>query len=352
MPREASSANATENDVDEILARCRGLVRPALRAALERLPGHAGRMAGYALGLYEADGTPRHALGGKGLRPAIAVLCAQAAGGPARAGVAGAAAVELVHAFSLVHDDIIDGDERRRHRPTVWKAYGVGPAVLSGDALLALAVRTLTAVDGAAAATAIGHLSDALIDLVHGQADDMAFEDRPYDGPGAVTVEEYRAMAARKTGALLGCAAAVGTLLGGGTPALAETTARAGRSLGVAFQAIDDLLGISGTPAITGKPVFSDLRQGKKTLPIVFALQSGTAPGRHLAELLAPRPDDPATLRRAADLVDAAGGRAFTLQQAEHHLDEALTLITTSGLNGPAAAELVTLARFLVERSH
>jgi len=349
LTRETSPSDATNNDVNAILERYRFLVHPAIQETIEQLTAGPGRMAGYALGLCEADGTPRRTLGGKGLRPAITMLCAQAAGGEARAGIAGAVAVELVHAFSLVHDDIIDRDERRRHRPTVWKTYGIGPAILSGDALLALAVSTLAA-EGAGSATA--HLSAALIDLVRGQADDMAFEDRPYDGPGAVTVEEYQDMAARKTGALLGCAAAIGTTLGGGNAALAEAMTQMGRHLGVAFQAIDDVLGISGDPAVTGKPVFSDLRQGKKTLPIVYALQSDTAAGRRLASLLTDRPPAPATLRHAADLIDASGGRAFAYRVAAHHLETALTLISTSGLREPAAGQLSTLATFLIDRAY
>src|SRR5262245_53165629 len=103
---------------------------------------------------------------------------------------------------------------------------------------------------------------------VHGQSQDVAFETRPWRGPQAVTVEEYCSMATRKTGALLGCAAAVGVLLGGGSPALATAMRQMGRHLGLAFQAIDDLLGIWGDPEVTGKPVWNDLQQGKKTLPV------------------------------------------------------------------------------------
>jgi geranylgeranyl diphosphate synthase type I len=352
MTLEASCPGATGNDVDDILDRCRLLIRPALQAALEELSPEPRRMASYAVGLSETDGTPRSAHGGKRLRPAITVLCAQAAGGSAQAAIAGAVAVELVHAFSLVHDDIIDQDERRRHRPTVWKAYGIGPAVLSGDALLALAVRTLTSVDGAAATTAVGHLSTALIDLIHGQSADMSFEHRPYAGPGAVTAEEYGDMAARKTGALLGCAAAVGTLLGGGSPERADLMARMGRHLGIAFQVADDLLAISGDPEVTGKPLFNDLRQAKKTLPVIYALQNGAAPGRRLAEMLAARPDDTETLRTAAGLVDTSGGRAYARRQAEHHLEQALALIAAAGPRVPAADDLTALAYFLVNRAH
>ena len=323
-----------------------------MEAALEHLPPRPRRVASYAVGLSEADGTARQAHGGKGLRPAIAVLCAQAAGGAAQAAVAGAVAIELVHTFTLVHDDIMDRDERRRHRPTVWKAYGVGPAILSGDALLVLAIRTLTAADAASAPTAVRYLSDALLDLVHGQADDIAFERRPYTGPGAVTVEEYTGMTARKTGALLGCAAAVGTLLGGGSPRLAADMTRMGASLGVAFQTVDDLLGISGDPEITGKPILSDLRRRKKTLPILHALQSGTPPGRRLAELLETHPDDTESLRRAAELIDAAGGRASAQRQAEHHLTKALAIIEQSDLKKRPADHLTTLSTHLIHRTH
>lgn len=350
MTLEASSSNIAGIDVAAILSQCRFVVTPALHTALEQLPGGPRHAAGYALGLSEADGTPRTELGGKGLRPTITVLCSQAAGGTAQVAIAGAVAVELVHAFSLVHDDIIDGDERRRHRPSVWKEYGVESAVLTGDALLALAVHTLTAAEGSATAT--GYLTAALIDLVRGQADDMAFEKRPYDGPDAVTVEEYTEMAAGKTGALLGCSAAVGALLGGGSPAMADALTRIGRHLGVAFQAIDDLLGLSGDPAVTGKPILSDLRRGKKTLPVVHALQSGTSAGNRLAELLASRPSAPAALHQVARLIDAAGGRRFTRQQAKQHLDTALTLISAARLRPPAAQQLSALADFVVSRTH
>ncbi|MYW34227.1 polyprenyl synthetase family protein, partial [Streptomyces sp. SID2119] len=129
---------------------------------------------------------------GKGVRQALAVLGAEAAGGSGLDGVTGAVAVELVHTFSLIHDDIMDGDETRRRRPTVWKAYGTGPAVLTGDALFALAVRILTEVPGPRGTAAVRHLSGALGDLVHGQAQDLLFESRPWTGPEAVLPHEYR----------------------------------------------------------------------------------------------------------------------------------------------------------------
>ncbi len=312
-------------DIAEILARSRRLVDPALQNAVARLHPGPGRMAAFSFGWVESDGTPRGAANGKGVRPALALLSARAAGAPAETAVPGAVAVELVHAFSLVHDDIMDGDERRRHRETVWKAYGIGPAVLGGDALLALAVDTLARAGGAQTGSAMLHLSAALVELVHGQAEDADFESRPWNGTDAVTVEQYCAMAVGKTGSLLGSAAAVGALL----------------------EAVDDLLGIWGDPEVTGKPVFSDLRRGKKTLPIVAATRA--APG--LSELLAARSDDEATLRRLAGLVEDAGGRGFTDELAARELERALDIINTSGLDGAAARDLTALSRFLVHRA-
>ncbi|MFJ2088947.1 polyprenyl synthetase family protein [Streptomyces sp. NPDC087901] len=339
-------------DALESLERCRTLVLPALHDAVDRLHPSVARMASFAFGWCDVHGVRRGGSGGKGLRPALAVLCAEAVGGSSEDAVAGAVAVELVHAFSLVHDDIMDGDERRRHQETLWKAFGVGPAVLAGDALLALALSTIGSTAGAAAAM----LSDALIELVEGQAADISFEGRPWAGAHAVTVDEYTAMAADKTGSLLACAAGLGALLGGGGPDAAAAMSTAGRHLGLGFQAIDDLLGIWGDPLVTGKPVFSDLRRRKKTLPVVFAATvDGGAHAGLLGHLLNTAPDAPERdldLQRAADLIAHVGGRAFGADQSDGHLRQALEIIEATAVNPTAAAELTELARFVADRSH
>ncbi len=253
----------------------------------------------------------------------------------------------------------MDGDERRRHRTTAWKAFGVGPAVLAGDALLALALDTLSHAAGhlppATRSAAMGLLSSSLVELVNGQATDIAFEWRPWTGPDAVTVEEYKAMAARKTGSLLSCASALGALLGGAPAEMVTAMSLVGRDLGTAFQAVDDLLGIWGDPVVTGKPVFNDLRLRKKTLPVVAALASGSVSTRQLADLLAmpvDTPDPEWTLRRAAALISEAGGRSFTTAQAYLHLDRALRTLDEAAMERTAAAELTMLSEFIVHRTH
>ncbi|MGW6013500.1 polyprenyl synthetase family protein [Streptomyces sp. NPDC055210] len=355
--RPAAGARAGER-ASHLLERSRTLVRPALAEAIGRLHPWVGEMAAYSLGWCEPGGapvsTPAH---GKGLRQALAVLGAEAAGAPQSAGVTAAVAVELVHTFSLLHDDIMDGDPTRRGRPTVWKAYGTGPAVLAGDALFALAVETLAATPGTDIPSAVRHLSTALNDLVRGQADDLLFESRPWTGPEAVRPDEYRAMAEHKTGALLGCATALGAVLAGAPRETVAALDRAGRHLGVAFQVVDDLLGIWGDPAVTGKPVHADLLRGKKTFPVLAAL--GTPAARPLARLLnSADPLDGADARRAASLIEDAGGRAAATAEAHRHIavvDACLdSLPSTTGTRDArdtrSTDDLRALLDFLVRR--
>ncbi|MEV6397463.1 polyprenyl synthetase family protein [Streptomyces sp. NPDC051907] len=349
----AADGSAEGPSAPQVLARCRELVRPALAAAVDLLHPWPAEMAAFSLGWCEVGGCPGPGGGGegKGVRQALTVLCAEAAGAPAESAVAGAVAVELIHTFTLLHDDIMDGDETRRQRPTVWKAYGTGPAVLAGDALFALALETLATAENAHSAAAIRRLTQALRHLVHGQAEDLLFESRPWTGPGAVRLDEYRSMADHKTGALLGCAAALGAQLAGAPSSTVAALAQTGRHLGVAFQTVDDLLGVWGDPEVTGKPVHSDLRRGKKTFPVLAALSSSTPAARRLGELLAsPSPLDDAALRDAAALIEEAGGRAAALDEARRHLDLATRSLHSVPLDPAAVGDILALLPFLVSR--
>ncbi|MGW1747349.1 polyprenyl synthetase family protein [Streptomyces sp. NPDC002092] len=328
----------------QVLVRCRELVRPALVEAVGRMHPWVGEMAAYSFGWCEVGGKPTGASGGKGVRQALAVLGAEAAGAEGRAGVPAAVAVELVHTFSLLHDDIMDGDAARRRRPTVWKAYGTGPAVLAGDALFALAVETLAAAPGGPQAVRV--LSVALGDLVRGQADDLLFAARPWRGPQRVRPKEYRAMAEYKTGALLGCAAALGALLGGAAPSVVDALKRAGRHLGIAFQVVDDVLGIWGDPALTGKPVHGDLRERKKTFPVLAALDSGAPASRRLAALL----DADGDPSEAATLIETLGGRTEALAEAHARIAAVEAALADVALPARPVEELRSLLEYLVRR--
>src|SRR5580700_5893248 len=289
------------------VAVARDLVGPATEAALSRLSPGVRRVAAYHYGLAGADGSPTRVGSGKALRPALALLSARAAGAAPERGVTPAVAVELVHNFSLLHDDIMDGDTERRHRPTAWTVYGVGAAILAGDAMLVLAQDLLleTPPYGVWAARC---LSAAVQRLIAGQSADLDFEQRD-----DVKVAECLDMEADKTAALMACACSIGAIYTGAPAALVLSLAEFGTGAGLAFQLADDMLGIWGAPDVTGKPVGSDLRARKKSMPVVAALTSGTEASAELAALLAGH--EPLTeqqVERATWLVEQAGGRDQT----------------------------------------
>jgi geranylgeranyl diphosphate synthase type I len=326
--------------------RSRELVEPAMRAAVDRLDETSRHVASYHLGWVEADGRPATAAGGKAVRPALALLSAQIATGKPEVGVPGAVAVELVHNFSLLHDDLMDGDTQRRHRATVWAVWGASTAILVGDAMLALAQQVLADAGLETSLGALALLGAATQELIRGQVADLAFEQR-----AAVTVEECVSMAAGKTGALLGCSAAIGAVLGGAAPSTVSALQTYGEQIGLAFQLVDDLLGIWGDETVTGKPVGSDLRARKKSLPITYAIGSDTAAGRELAAWLAvdgERTDE--QVQQAAALVAAAGGRQWAQQEARRRLDAACQALDSVDIDAVARDELVALGQFIVER--
>lgn len=238
------TATAEGHEALALLERTRSLVDPQLRAAVESLPGSIRRVAMYHFGWEHADGTPTAGQAGKAIRPALVLAATRAVGGDADQAVRAAVAVELVHNFSLLHDDVIDEDRTRRHRPTAWTVFGVPAAVIAGDAMLALAHRLLAEDTRPASARASTRLANCVIELCAGQQADCSFEER---GPDEVSLDECLAMATAKTGALLGCACALGALYAGVEERAVGAMDGFGREAGLAFQLIDDLIGIWGT---------------------------------------------------------------------------------------------------------
>lgn len=334
--------------VPPVLDRARELVTPVQREAVSRLVPGIRLAAEYHLGWCEADGQPTTGDGGKCVRPALAVLSAEAVGASAAASLPGGAAVELLHNFSLVHDDLMDGDRERRHRPTVWTVFGAGSAIIVGDAMHTLAYQILLDVPGPAGRAATRALSVATAHMIAGQADDMAFEHA-----ASVTVERCLAMEAGKTGAILACASEIGAILAGAPDAVVEALHDFGMHLGLSFQAVDDLLGIWGDPARTGKPVANDLRQHKQSLPVVAALAAGDsrrAERAELARLLGTVELSEKEVARAVELVDACGGRALASEEAARHLEAALACLDRVDLAPGAVVELTQLAQFVTDR--
>ncbi|MES4907438.1 MULTISPECIES: polyprenyl synthetase family protein [unclassified Streptomyces] len=337
-----------------LLTRGRMLATPVLRAAVDRLAPPMDTVAAYHFGWIDAEGRPAEGDGGKAVRPALALLSAEVAGRAPEVGVPGAVAVELVHNFSLLHDDLMDGDEQRRHRDTVWKVHGPAQAILVGDALFALAGEILLELGTVEAGRATRRLTSATRKLIDGQAQDISYEHRE-----RVTVAECLEMEGNKTGALLACAASIGAVLGGADDRTADTLERYGYHLGLAFQAVDDLLGIWGDPDATGKQTWSDLRQRKKSLPVVAALDAGGEASERLARLLAADAkkteaefadfDEEEFAARAA-LIEQAGGRDWTSQEARRQHATAVAALDQVEMEDRVRAQLIALADFVVVR--
>ncbi|SEG40935.1 geranylgeranyl diphosphate synthase, type I [Thermomonospora echinospora] len=325
----------------------RAQIDGAMRAAVGRLDPRTHRVAAYHLGWADAAGRPADA-GGKSLRPALALLSARAAGADPEVGVPGAVAVELTHAFSLLHDDIMDGDRTRRHRPAAWTVFGEPAAILTGDALAALAGELLLEVPGPGGPRAARSLAAATRRLIAGQALDLGFEERDQVG-----LRECLTMSADKTASLLACSCSIGAVLAGAPEPLVAGLAAFGAELGLAFQLVDDLLGVWGEPAVTGKPALSDLRSRKKTLPVVAALTAGTAESARLAELYArPSPLSDAELREAARLVEAAGGRGWAEAEAGRRVERAAAHLADADLPDLVRTEFLDIAAFVTRRDH
>lgn len=331
-----------------VLDGARSRVEPAMRAAVARLDPANRSVAEYHLGYADVDGNPVSDPGGKGVRGALALLSAQAGGAAPEVGVPAAVACELVHNFSLLHDDIMDADTTRRHRATAWTVFGTSAAILAGDAMLGLATEVLAEAEAPTVPWAVRCLSSATRRLIAGQAADLTFE-----SDTSVSLEQCREMAAGKTGALLACAASLGSVLADAPAALTLSLADFGYHVGMAFQLVDDLLGIWGAAERTGKPVASDLASRKKSLPVVAALVAGGSHAERLAELYAQDGSlSEAELAEAAAAVEAAGGRAWAVAEAERETVEALEILDDLPLTAQVRDDLVAVTRMLCGRDH
>jgi geranylgeranyl diphosphate synthase type I len=314
----------------------------ALRAALADGPPELLRLSRYVLGWESADGSPA-AAGGKRLRPLLCMEVAAACGASPVDALPGAVAVELVHNFSLVHDDIQDRDLLRHGRPTAWQLIGEAQAINLGNFLYTRGLRQLAESRAPGAQLALAMLFEAVERMVAGQWLDLAFESR-----SDVTEAEYLDMVAGKTGALLGAAAGIGAALAGASREQVERLRQWGERLGIAFQVHDDYLGAWGDVSATGKSTSSDIVRRKKTLPVVLAM--ATVAGEELRELYRSPAEDPAHTARIMQLLERAGARERTRELANSFAREAEALLASTGLTPGAAEGLYEFGRLIVDR--
>ena len=318
--------------------------------------GHARplyEMLAYHLGLDGKSGPQ-----GKRMRPLLGLLAYESLTGDYRPALPGAAAVELGHNFSLVHDDIEDADTERRHRPTLWAIWGVPLAINAGDALFALSRLALYRLleDGFSERRVLALMrvyDETCLALCEGQYLDITFERQ-----AEVSVEAYLEMIGKKTAALVGASVQAGAILATDDGEVVEAYRRFGYDLGMAFQMADDVKGSFWSTAESGKPMAGDLRKRKKTLPIVWAMVHASKPDRARLASLYRGPDDPAAdgvtpvdddgVAEILEILERSGAREHTLTEARRYRDLALQHVERLPCIDERKADLAELVRSVI----
>lgn len=336
--------------LDERAERYRSLTQQEMRAAIGDSEDGLYAWMRYHLGWEDRGGRALEARRGKMLRPVGLLMAAEAQGGNAESAVAAAASVELIHNFSLLHDDVEDASEFRHGRATVWTFAGSAQAINTGDGMYTLARlaqhRLLDAGHPAERVlAAMRELDEACIHLVQGQYLDISFETR-----SDVTPEEYVRMAHGKTAAMFAGPLAVGAILAGAVPGIVEAYGAYGRHVGLAFQAVDDILGIWGDPEVTGKPVGDDLRSRKMTFPVIHALEAGGDDSALFSRAYRAAGSRGEDLAQLAALVERTGAREATEALASREEDAALTALRDAGVTGAAFDLAVEYAHAAIGR--
>ncbi|MGZ9226594.1 MAG: polyprenyl synthetase family protein [Anaerolineales bacterium] len=283
---------------------------------------------------------------GKRIRPLMVLLCTAACGADWQSALPAAAAVELVHNFSLVHDDIQDNSEKRRGRPTTWVKVGAPIAINVGDALFVIANQALIDLKGNYPAEIVVRAAEILnntcLELTRGQFLDMSYEERT-----DLSVDDYWPMVAGKTAALLSSCCHIGSLLGGADEAKQEAYSSFGQYLGLAFQVQDDILGIWGNEAITGKSAASDLVEGKNSLPVL----AGLSANKDFAARWKQGPITFDDVENIARLLSAEGGYSAAYDAAQQMTDLALLNLQEAEPLGEAGDAIYELTHKLLKRN-
>lgn len=327
---------------------------PALDATMREIVASApranaddfGTMLRYPLGWVDEHNQPYDQPTGKRIRPMLLFLCAEAVGGDWQTALPASAAVELLHNFSLIHDDIQDDSPTRHNRPTVWMVWGRPNAINAGDALFALAYTALQrlatkGVEPRIVLKVWEVFNRTNLELTRGQHLDMRFEHQEF-----VTVDEYLSMISGKSAALVAACAQMGAMIGCGDEATAEHFADFGRNLGLAFQIRDDILGIWGDPHVTGKSAATDILSRKKSLPVLYGLSHS----ERLHEVYRSEPFGDEQVSESVTLLDSVGAQAYTLERENEFFRQAMAALERANPQGAAAQGLAALTQALFQR--
>ena len=313
------------------------------------------RMLQYHMGWASENGDllPVPVSQGKALRPTLCLFACEALSEDWTMALPAAAALEFIHNFSLIHDDIQDGDIERRHRPTVWSLWGQPQALVAGNAMRTLAdITTLRLVErGVTEEKALRTslvLTRGYLHMTKGQCLDLAFEDSL-----DIKLEDYLTMISFKTGALIQCGLEMGALIASSDENIVTAFADCGSSLGRAFQIRDDMLGIWGNEATTGKAVGNDIRRKKKSFPIVYALETaGDAARQKLVEVYSKEELDEQDVQDVLTVLDELGVADYAQEMTRERADLALQEVTRVAMPSWARQEIAELVEFLAARQY
>ncbi len=306
------------------------------------------------MGWQEIDGTDSRATGGKRMRPTLAMLAADAVGGDLERATPIAVALEYVHNFSLIHDDLEDMDRMRHHRPTVWAVWGKSAAIISGNAMLKIADQAVwklrsVGVEDSIALEAEAELTQQYLKMMEGQYLDISFETEK-----SVSVLQYLDMIERKTGALIEASIYLGGLVGpssGPNRQKAVALKAIGHELGRIFQIRDDVLGIWGGTE-TGKPVGADIKRKKKALPAIHALNmSRGASASRIKDIFRTQDDlQEKDINAVLEIMESLETQNYCQSMAAERWMDCKQMIKSLNLSGQTAKEFTELGEFLLVR--
>ena len=308
-------------------------------------------MLKYALGWVDQSGLPIQTQQGKRLRPTLCLLACEATGGSPTKALPAAAALEFIHDFSLIHDEIQDRDETRHHRPTIWTIWGDAKALVAGNILrlvadIAIWDSTDSKNEQSPNLNLAIRLTQAYLEMIEGQ-----YLDLYYEGRHDISVENYMAMISRKTGALIRCSLVAGALIGTQKPEILKAFEVSGRAFGMVFQIRDDYLGIWGQESATGKPVGADIRRRKNAFPFVYAMSKASKKDKNELLSIYKMPDVGETdVKAALGIIEKQGSRDEAQDLAKYYSDKALMALSDIELEPRAKRDIEELAHFLLVR--
>jgi len=344
---------STKGSLPENLATLQDKVEYQLKRIIYSKPLLVYDMLQYHLGWQDIKGHPHGKYFGKLIRPCLCLLSCQAAGGNTSQILPAAASLELIHNFSLIHDDIEDTSCERHNQPTVWKLWGQPQAINAGDAMFTLAYLALlklreNGVSYAKIMRSVQILSEACLKLCEGQSMDITHEKRI-----DVSSEDYLKMIAQKTAALIAASTSIGAYLATEDERILSSFYEFGKNLGMAYQIHDDILGIWGVEGKTGKSIKSDILLKKKTLPVIYGLENSTGKNKkNLDKLYSQSSIEEEDIIKVVEILNKSGALNHAQKLEQHYYQQALAQLDAVGIDPFRQAPLREVVHFLISRDY